>query len=122
MEVKFKLLSNLNLQLDAKEHAFLEKHFINQETVLYSELKLFKKLQNKMRASNSASYFEPEAFQMYLIAFEASVLKKYFRNYNRYSPVLFLKYLGSKCKWDMGLEPKQEFKLLLKCFVFAKTA
>jgi glycosyltransferase involved in cell wall biosynthesis len=120
IEMKFKLLSYLDLVIEPMDKVFLEKYYREIEVIAFIELKVFKQLQKKLRLSNNNSFFEPKAFNDYLTIFEASVLRRYFKNYKRYSPILYVKYLIAKWRWDLGLNANQEFKLLIKCILFSK--
>jgi hypothetical protein len=84
------------------------------------ELSIFKKIKIKLKNSNKAGFFNPKYFENYLIDLEASVLRRYFKKYKYYSPVLYLNFLVVKFKWGLGLNTNEELKLLIKCFLLRK--
>jgi len=120
IELKFSLLNNLDFKMKGEERDLLEKYFRNKIGIEFKELPIFKQLQKKLRLSNDVCFFEPKLFNDYLTALEASVLRRYFKNFKRYSPLLFLKYLIAKWNWKMEIVRSEELKLLIKCFLFRK--
>jgi glycosyltransferase involved in cell wall biosynthesis len=120
LEMKFQLLSHLDIELNSQEHQFLEKYFRKNKTVTFNELSIFKQLQQKLRRSNGSCFFEPNIFKEYLDNLEVTVMNQYFKNYDRYNPSLFIKYLNAKLNWKMGIGQKDEFKLFIKCMILKK--
>jgi len=120
--LRFRLLEQLEFKFNIEEYNFFEKYFLNIDCINFNELALFKKIKNKLKKSNNAGFFEAKHFENYLSDLESSVLRRYFKNYFRFSPFLYLDYLIAKCKWNLGLSFNDEFKLLIKCFLFRKNS
>ncbi|WP_418263506.1 glycosyltransferase family 2 protein [Flavobacterium faecale] len=122
IQLKFELLNHLDITITPEEYQFLEKYYRNTQCVDYNELVIFKKLQKKLSQSNAAGFFEPKAFQRYLSQLEVNVMNRYFNNYFRYSPILYVKYLMSKWNWKTQIHRNEEVKLFVKCLIFKKVA
>lgn len=120
IEMRFQLLSHLDLVIEPEEYSFLDKYFRNIKFLEYNELLIFKKLQKKLSKSNEACFFEPKAFNRNLSDIEVDVLNRYAKNYFRYNPVFYIKYLIAKLKWNMRIARIDEFKLFVKCLLFMK--
>jgi glycosyltransferase involved in cell wall biosynthesis len=120
VEMSFQLLSHLNLEINPEEHQLLEKYFRKNKAITLNELSIFKQLQKKLRLSNNSKFFEPKIFMDYVTNLEVRVINLYFKNYVRYNPALFIKYLQAKLKWKIKMAVKEEFKLFVKCMIFKK--
>jgi hypothetical protein len=118
--LRFSLLNQLEVKFNTEERNFLEKYFQNRVCINLIELSIFKKIKIKLKNSNKAGFFNPKYFENYLIDLEASVLRRYFKKYKYYSPVLYLNFLVAKFKWGLGLNTNEELKLLIKCFLLRK--
>lgn len=122
IQLKFDLLSHLDITITPEEYHFLEKYYRNSECIDYNELQVFKKLQKKLSQSNAAGFFEPKAFNTYLSQLEVNVISRYFNNFFRYNPVLYAKYLLAKWNWKTKIRRTEELKLFVKCLIFKKVA
>lgn len=120
IELKFSLLNRLDFKMESEERALLEKYYNNKKNIEFNELSIFKQLQKKLSISNASCYFEPKLFQEYLTTLETSMLRRYFKNFIYYSPLLYLKYFIAKWNWNMELKRNEEFKFLVKCMLFRK--
>jgi glycosyltransferase involved in cell wall biosynthesis len=120
IELKFQLLSYLDVVIEPEEYNFLEKYFRNIKCIDYNELLIFKQLQKRLRLSNKACFFESKAFNHYLFDLEVNIISRYFKNFFRYSPVLYIKYIIAKLNWNIGISRNEEFKLFVKCMIFKK--
>lgn len=118
--IKFNLFNNLDIIITPNERKFLEKYFNERVIIDFSDIKVFKELQKKLINANKACFFEPFGFTQYLIYMEENVIRKCFFKQKRYSPLLYLEYLNSKFKWNVGLTTKKEYRLFIKSILLWK--
>lgn len=120
--LRFSLLDQLKVKFNTEERNFLEKYFQNKDCIHLIELSIFKKIKIKLKNSNTVGFFDPKYFENYLADIEASVIRRFFKKYNYYSPVLYLNFLVAKFKWGLGFNSNEELKLLVKCFLLRKNS
>jgi hypothetical protein len=107
--------------LDTNDRVLLTKIFTENTSIVFNELKGFKQLQQKLLKANAIEgFFESVGFKGYLIEMEAIVLKKCFNRQERHSPIMYVEYLLSKLKWNVGFSMEQELKLGIKSLLFRR--
>jgi len=120
IEIKLQLLSQLDIDLKDQECEILKKCFKKRVTIDFDEIKVFKQLHAKLIASNTACFFEPNGFSLFLKDLQADVLRKCFLRQQHYSPAVYLKYVKIKHEWNVRLITIEEIKLAMKSIIFWK--
>jgi glycosyltransferase involved in cell wall biosynthesis len=121
IKTKFDLLQFSKVKLDTNDRVLLTKIFTENTSIVFNELKGFKQLQQKLLKANAIEgFFESVGFKGYLIEMEAIVLKKCFNRQERHSPIMYVEYLLSKLKWNVGFSMEQELKLGIKSLLFRR--
>ncbi|TRX34835.1 glycosyltransferase [Flavobacterium sp. ZT3R18] len=118
LEARLNILQYLDCTIEASERELLKKVILNSDDTSFDEIKQFLFLNDKLKLSNSNSFFETKGFQDYLCSLEEKTFRKYFLNRNRYSPMVYLDYLRIKKKWK--LISREELKLAVKALIFYK--
>lgn len=120
IEIKLQLLSHLDIILADYEREILRKCFKKKVIIDFDEIKIFKQVHKKLIESNTDCFFEPIGFSQFLKDLEIEVLRKCFLRQQQYSPTVYLEYLKTKRKWNIGLTTIQEIKLVIKSIIFWK--
>lgn len=120
IEVKLKLIQNLDFILKPEELNLFKRIFRKNETIDLEDIKFFKKLQNKLTTSNKSHFFEPVGFSNYVVDLEKFVVNKFIFRYKRYNPRFFLDYIKAKKIINIKLKKIQEMHLFLKSLIFYK--
>jgi glycosyltransferase involved in cell wall biosynthesis len=118
LETSLNILQYLDCTIEADERELLKKVIQNNDDVSFDEVKQFLFLNDKLKLSNSNSFFETKGFQDYLCSLEEKAFRNYFLNRSRYSPKIYLNYLRVKKKWK--LNSRDDFKLAVKALIFYK--
>lgn len=121
---KLHLLGYLNVEIDPGEQGVLKKIFLNKGSVTLNDLNIFQQLKNKFTIANTDGFFEKKGFQEYLDYLENKLGKKamisFFRETEKFSPLVFFRYLKLKRKWKYKLDYYGESKLFIKSIIFYK--
>lgn len=118
LEASLNILQYLDCTIEADERKLLKNVIQNTGNISFNEIKHFLFLNDKLKLSNSNSFFETKGFQDYLCYLEGKVFRNYFLNRDRYSPKIYLNYLRVKKKWK--LNSRDDFKLAVKALIFYK--
>ena len=119
-ETKRNLFNLLELDLLQEERLVLDK--INKDGVGldFTDIAVFKKLQQKLLLSNSKKIFQTEGFKKLVLDLDQMIVKRCFITVNTFSPKTYLNYLKVNKQLYFKLKFIEEFKLIIKSLVFFK--
>ncbi|RKS45139.1 glycosyl transferase family 2 [Gillisia mitskevichiae] len=120
IEVRLKLIQNLDLILKPDELNLLKRIFRKNEAIDVEDIKFFEKLKNKLKTSNKSLFFEPVGFSNYVDDLEKLVVDKFIFRYKRYNLSFYLDYIKAKKIINIKLKKTKEMHLFLKCLLFYK--
>jgi glycosyltransferase involved in cell wall biosynthesis len=120
MKTKRNLFNFLELDLLPDEELVLNKVLNNGAAINFNDIYIFKKLQNKLLASNRKIIFEPIGFKKSILDFETIIINSYFLKRNRFTPRIYFEYFTIKNSLNFKLNFNIEIKLALKSLIFYK--
>lgn len=120
LESRLQMLKYLNCTFDSKESDLLKKIMEENILVTFDEVKDFFVLKGKMVLANSNNFFDVKGFNNYLNGIENKLIKKYFFNREKFSPIIYIQYLKIKSRLEMKIKTILELKLMMKSIFFYK--
>lgn len=120
LESRLQMLNYLNCYFDKQETDLLKKIIADNILVTFDEIKNYYFLKEKMVLANSVSFFESSGFDNYLFDIENKLIKRYFFNREKFSPIIYIQYLKIKHKLGIKIKIIDELKLLVKSIFFYK--
>lgn len=120
LESRLQMLKYLNCLFDGKEHDLLKKITAENILVTFDEIKDFYILREKMVLANSASFFNSRGFDNYLFDIENKLIKRFFFNREKFSPIIYIQYLKIKPRLGMKIKMIDELKLMVKSILLYK--
>ncbi|WP_369769536.1 glycosyltransferase family 2 protein [Flavobacterium sp. WC2416] len=120
LKTKRNLFNFLELDLLPNEELVLNKVLNNGAAINFNDIYIFKKLQNKLLASNKKYIFEPVAFKKSILDLETIIVNSYFLKRNRFTPRIYFEYLRIKNSLNFKLNLNIEIKLAIKSLIFYK--
>jgi glycosyltransferase involved in cell wall biosynthesis len=120
LESRLQMLKYLNCTFDSKESDLLKKIMEENILVTFDEIKDFFVLKEKMVLANSNNFFDVKGFDNYLDGIENKLIKRYFFNREKFSPIIYIQYLKIKSRLEMKIKTILEMKLMVKSIFFYK--
>ena len=119
-ESRLQMLKYLNCSFNKLESDLLEKIIAENILVTFEEIKDFYILKEKMVLANSTSFFDSNGFVNYLFNIENKLIKRYFFNREKFSPIIYIQYLEIKSRLGMKIKIIDELKLIVKSIILYK--
>jgi len=113
-ETKRNLFNLLELDLMQEERLVLDKIIKDGVGLDFTDIAVFKKLQQKLLDSNSKKIFVPEGFKKLVLELEKQIVKRCFITVKSFSPKTYFNYLKIKKQLKFKLSILEEIKLIVK--------
>jgi glycosyltransferase involved in cell wall biosynthesis len=120
MKTKRNLFNFLEFDLLPEEELVLNKVLNNEASINFNDIYVFKKVQNKLLASNGKIIFEPIGFKKSILDLETTIIVSYFLKRNRFTPRIYFEYFRIKNSLNFKLNLNIEIKLAIKSLIFYK--
>jgi len=120
LETRIKILNYLDYPFSDKESTLLKKILSMDSKLNSTEIKNFFVLKENLIQANSNNFFNSKEFTEYLTQLENQYLKYYFVKREKYSPLIYFRYLKIQNKKIFKLKLIDELKLFIKSFIYYK--
>ena len=101
--------------MSEKEIHILKRMFLIKDEINYADSEVFSDFVKRMKEKNNKIiFFDSKCFEIYIYNLENIFLTKYFAKKERYFFLDFITYLKILIKYNLKLDKKNAFKLLIK--------
>ncbi len=118
--IKLELFNLLDFELLTDERSVFEKMLNYGQGIVFSDIKVYQRMQSKLLVSNIKSIFEPKGFKEEILYLDKFIVKRCFLDKKDFYPITFWQYLQVKNDLSYKLNFTDQLKLLIKSVLFFK--